>query len=52
MAASNWAFVTASYVITWVVILGYLLHVHRAVQHARAEYDRATGHGPEAGGAA
>lgn len=52
MAASNWAFVTASYVITWVVILGYLVHVHRAVQHARAEYDRVTSRRPEAGGAA
>lgn len=45
MQASNWSFVTAAYVITWVVILGYLVYTHRALQRARAEYERVAARG-------
>ncbi|MGH7668283.1 MAG: CcmD family protein [Gemmatimonadaceae bacterium] len=51
MEASNWKFVTAAYVITWVLIAGYLVYGQRAVNRARAEYARVTGHRPGEGGA-
>ena len=47
MADKNWSFVVAAYAVTWIVILGYLWHVHRTVQRARKQYDDATAHGPE-----
>ncbi|HET7631638.1 MAG TPA: CcmD family protein [Gemmatimonadaceae bacterium] len=49
MEASNWAFVTAAYVITWVLILGYVVYSQRALRRARAEYARVTGHAPGEG---
>jgi hypothetical protein len=52
MQASNWSFVTAAYVVTWVLILGYLGDSRRAVHRARAEYERVTGHRPGEGEAA
>ncbi len=43
MQASNGSFVTAAYAITWAVILGYLAYTHRALQRARADYERVAG---------
>ncbi|MBX9928285.1 MAG: hypothetical protein K2X99_05160 [Gemmatimonadaceae bacterium] len=34
---SNAWFVTAAYALTWVVVIGYAVHVHRTVRAARAE---------------
>ena len=42
MQSQNVAFVSAAYAISWVVLLGYLIHVHRALAKARAEYDGAS----------
>ena len=42
MGHQNWAFVTAAYVAAWVVILGYTIHVHRALGRARRDYEAAT----------
>jgi CcmD family protein len=52
MEASNWGFVTAAYVVTWVLIVGYLAYGQRALSSARAEYKRVTGHRPGEGDAA
>ncbi|HEX8725881.1 MAG TPA: CcmD family protein [Gemmatimonadaceae bacterium] len=49
MEASNWAFVTAAYVITWVLIVGYLAYGQRALNRARAEYERVAGRAPGEG---
>ncbi len=49
MQAMNWAFVTAAYAVTWIVILVYLLYTHRSLQRSRAEYERVTGHRPGEG---
>jgi CcmD family protein len=49
MQASNMAFVTAAYVITWAVVLGYLAYTHRSLRQARAEYRRVAGHAPGEG---
>ncbi len=49
MQASNWNFVIAAYVVTWVVIAGYLAYSQRALNRARAEYTRVTGHKPGEG---
>jgi CcmD family protein len=49
MEASNWAFVTAAYVVTWVLIGGYLAYSQRALSVARAEYTRVTGRKPGEG---
>jgi CcmD family protein len=49
MEASNWAFVSAAYIVTWVLILGYLAYGQRALNRARAEYERVTGHRPGEG---
>lgn len=49
MQASNIAFVTSAYVITWAVVLGYLAYTHRALRRSRAEYQRITGHAPGEG---
>lgn len=51
MEASNWAFVTAAYVVTWALILGYIAYSQRALNIARAEYTRVTGHQPGEGDA-
>ena len=42
MAEQNWMFVAAAYAATWVLVLGYGLHVHRALRRARRAYDEAT----------
>ncbi len=52
MEASNWGFVIAAYVITWVLIVGYLAYSQRALNRARGEYERVTGHRPGEGDAA
>ena len=38
------AFIYAAYAITWGVILGYLIRVHRALGQARAEFEHASKH--------
>lgn len=38
--ASNQTFIIAAYAVTWVVLLGYLLHLVRRDGRARAEYER------------
>ncbi|HTR78222.1 MAG TPA: CcmD family protein [Gemmatimonadaceae bacterium] len=38
---SNWMFVGAAFTVTWVVVLGYLLHLHRVMRRAREEFERA-----------
>lgn len=40
MIASNQAFIIAAYAVTWVVLLGYLVHLVRKGGRARAEYER------------
>ncbi len=40
MGASNQAFIIAAYAVTWIVILGYLLRLHRKGESARALYER------------
>ena len=40
--SDNWKFVIASYVLTWIVIIGYAIRVHSGLSRARAEYDAAT----------
>jgi CcmD family protein len=47
MADQNWMFITAAYAVTWLVIVGYLVRVHRALARARADYTRTTGKRPE-----
>jgi hypothetical protein len=42
MADQNWAFVSAAYAATWVMMLGYWVHVHRALRRARRSYEEAT----------
>ncbi len=49
MEASNWNFVIAAYVVTWVLIVGYLAYSQRALNRARAEYTRVTGRKPGEG---
>lgn len=41
MADQNWAFVSAAYAATWVMMLGYWFHVHRALRRARRSYEEA-----------
>ncbi len=43
----DYAFVSAAYIVTWIVILGYLWHVHRTVDRARKQYKDATTRGAE-----
>ena len=38
----NWKFVGASYLLTWIVIIGYAIRVHSGISRARAEYDAAS----------
>lgn len=42
MQDQNLVFIGAAYAITWGVILGYLIRVHRALGQARAEFERAS----------
>ena len=46
--ANNWDFVIAAYAVTWVVVLGYLVRVHRMLTRARAEHDAAIAHAERA----
>lgn len=40
MIASNQSFIVAAYVVTWAVLLGYLLRLARKARRAGADYDR------------
>ena len=40
MKASNQAFIIAAYVVTWVVMLGYLTYLTRRGGRARAAFER------------
>ncbi|MGH7678043.1 MAG: hypothetical protein ACRENU_06220 [Gemmatimonadaceae bacterium] len=40
MTASNQAFIIGAYVVTWVVMLSYLLYLTRRGGRARAVYER------------
>ena len=40
--SDNTTFVVAAFAITWVVMLGYLLHLRRASRRAHAAFDQAT----------
>lgn len=46
MTGQNWPFVITAYGVTWLVILGYLVRVHRILGHARSEYARVAGAQP------
>jgi CcmD family protein len=48
MTGQNLQFVIAAYGVTWLVILGYLIRVHRTLGRARLEHDRVTGAQPGA----
>jgi CcmD family protein len=37
----NWNFVFAAYSVSWVMLLGYAIHVHRALARARRRYEAA-----------
>jgi CcmD family protein len=41
----NQTFITAAYVVTWLVIIGYLARLGRKSARSRAEYDRMAGEG-------
>ena len=38
---SNWMFVGAAFVLTWTALVGYLVHLQRAMRHARTLLERA-----------
>ena len=42
MTDQNWAFVSAAYAATWIMMVGYWVHVHRSLRRARREYEQAT----------
>lgn len=42
MQDQNLAFIGAAYAITWGVLLGYLIRVHRALAQARSEFESAS----------
>jgi hypothetical protein len=42
MESQNITFVSAAYILSWAVLLGYLLRVHRALAKARTEYETAS----------
>lgn len=42
MADKNWAFVCAAYAATWIMMVGYWVHVHGALRRARRSYEQAT----------
>jgi CcmD family protein len=44
MATNNWGFVIAGYAVTWIVVVGYLVRVHRLLSRARTEHDAAITH--------
>jgi hypothetical protein len=38
---SNWLFVGAAYGVSWIVLVGYAVHLHRVLRRARKAYDDA-----------
>jgi hypothetical protein len=36
LVRDNWLFVSAAFAVTWAVLLGYLVHVHRTLRRARS----------------
>lgn len=45
--SDNWMFVGAAFTVTWVVLIGYLVHVHRLLRDARAMLDSASAPEPK-----
>lgn len=43
---SNWMFVGAAFALTWTALVGYLLHLQRAMRHARALLERTASGAP------
>jgi len=43
----NWMFVGAAFVVTWGVLVGYFVHVHRSLRRARTLLDSATNAGAQ-----
>lgn len=41
----NWLFVAAAFTVTWVILLGYLVHVRRTLRRAQAMMAAATSAG-------
>lgn len=41
----NWMFVGAAFVVTWGVLVGYFVHLHRTLRRARALLDTTTNAG-------
>ena len=39
----NWTFVMAAFTLTWIALLGYLMHLVRVTRRAREQYDVAVG---------
>jgi hypothetical protein len=39
---SNTIFIEAAFVVTWVVIIGYALHLRRSIQRSRELLERST----------
>ena len=42
MRMSNLLFVAAAFTVTWIVLIGYLLHLRRTASRARAAFEQAT----------
>jgi len=42
---SEWVFVSAAYVATWVVLLGYTVYLNRRIRRARKLVERSTDSG-------
>lgn len=42
MSEDNWMFLTASYVITWIVVVGYLIRLRRVMRQASDALDKAS----------
>ena len=49
MIASNQTFIVAAYALTWLAMLGYLLHLTRRDARARASHERALAEGQRGG---
>jgi hypothetical protein len=41
----NWMFVGAAFVVTWGVLVGYFVHLHRTLRRGRTLLDSATNGG-------
>ncbi|MCX5767334.1 MAG: hypothetical protein NTZ43_08955 [Gemmatimonadetes bacterium] len=44
---NNWSYVAAAFIISWCVILGYTVHVHRVLARARKAYEDASASRPK-----